>query len=292
MDAALQKMLIEILLTGTGKEHRFISATAVGGGSINETYKVQTDKGVFFVKVNSAKEYPGMFEAEQKGLELLKDTKVIFIPGVYGVSSGEQKSVLVSEFVMSGARTKHFFYEFGQALARLHAHTQKNFGLDHDNYIGSLKQYNSNRYSWHEFFSEMRLEIQVRLARDSGKVNSTLIRAFERLYGKLNELFPAEPPALLHGDLWSGNYIAGPGGNACIFDPAVYFGHREMDLAMTKLFGGFDREFYEGYHAQYPLEKGWEQRTDICNLYPLLVHVNLFGSTYVNDVTAIVNRFR
>jgi fructosamine-3-kinase len=179
----------------------------------------------------------------------------------------------------------------GTLLARLHRNTAREFGLDHNNYIGSLSQSNTFHPTWSEFFAMERILPQIKMARDAGAVDRTLASAAERFCSKLNEIFPDEKPALLHGDLWSGNFFFSTKGPS-IFDPAVYYGHREMDLAMTKLFGGFDDDFYSGYENEFPLEKNWRARTDLCNLYPLLVHVNLFGGGYVRDVVAILTSFR
>jgi fructosamine-3-kinase len=287
----IKEEVARVLREATGAAHQVLNAAPLGGGSINEAGKVQTDRGVFFIKINRSKAFPGMFGAEARGLALLRETGEVYVPSVLGIGEAGEDAFLLAEFISPGQRSTHFFYEFGQALARLHTHTQASFGLGHSNYIGSLQQFNDARERWPEFFAEMRLEVQLKLARDSGKIGAAVLKAFEKLNARLEEIFPPGPPALLHGDLWSGNYMTSPSGGACIFDPAVYFGHREMDIAMSKLFGGFPRDFYEGYNAQWPLEKGWEQRVDICNLYPLLVHVNLFGGGYLSDVTAIVRRF-
>jgi fructosamine-3-kinase len=288
-----QKEIIVLLLEkSSGKVHRVLGEQSVGGGSINDAYKVHTDHGIFFVKTNDAKRFPGMFAAEAKGLGILSACGEVQVPAVIGTMEKDEEAVFVSEFVESGARDKNFFFEFGRALARMHAHTQHAFGLDHDNYIGSLQQFNAPKDSWPGFFSQMRLEVQLKPARDEGRISKEACAAFQKLYSRLPEIFPVQKPSLLHGDLWSGNYMSVARGSACIFDPAVYYGHREMDIAMTKLFGGFDPGFYEGYNAQWPLEKGWEQRVDICNLYPLLVHVNLFGGGYAGDVERIVKRFK
>jgi len=131
----------------------------------------------------------------------------------------------------------------------------------------------------------------VKNARDLGKVQAGMAFRFERLYGKLDCLFPKEPPALLHGDLWNGNFICTTQHAPILIDPAVYYGHREMDIAMSTLFGGSDPEFHAAYNAEWPLERGWEERLDLCNLYPLLVHVILFGGEYVQQVETVLKKF-
>ncbi|MFZ1687503.1 MAG: fructosamine kinase family protein, partial [Flavobacteriales bacterium] len=184
------------------------------------------------------------------------------------------------------------------SLARLHGHTNSTFGLDpastagrRDNYIGSLKQVNTGQVTWGEFFIHCRLEPQVKMAIDHQRIGMGDVLRFERLYGKLPSLFPIEPPALLHGDLWSGNFLCDAHHQPVLIDPAVYYGHREMDIAMTKLFGGFEPAFYSAYSDAWAMEIGWEERADLCNLYPLLVHVNLFGGSYAGQVAAILLRF-
>jgi len=169
--------------------------------------------------------------------------------------------------------------------------TNTNFGLDYNNYIGSLHQQNNLHPTWVDFFINERLQPQIKLARDNNEIDSTTILKFENLYKKLDEVFPKEKPALLHGDLWSGNFMSDEKGESVIMDPTVYYGHREMDIAMAKLFGGFDAEFYSSYNEHYPLENGWEQRINVCNLYPLMVHVNLFGGGYLGQVKSILSKF-
>ena len=261
------------------------------GGSINEAYQLQTSCGHFFIKINNTKRYPGMFKQEAKGLELLKNAKAIKIPKVILTGESDDTSFIILEFIAGAVLQPGFWQTFGQQLAQLHQHTNDSFGLDYDNYIGSLHQNNQQHATWPEFFINERLQAQIKMARDHHQMDSSVISKFENLFSRLNELFPNEPPALLHGDLWSGNFMTGNNGEPVIMDPAVYYGHREMDLAMTKLFGGFDNQLYRSYHEQYPLEKGWEERVDICNLYPLMVHVNLFGGSYLLQVKRIVNRF-
>ncbi|MCF6172088.1 MAG: fructosamine kinase family protein [Bacteroidales bacterium] len=281
----------EILSKKSGIEVSILSTSAVAGGSINDTYQIQTTSGTFFVKKNIASRYPKMFETEAKGLTVLAEAREIEVPEIVAHGSSDDESFLVLNFIQSSAKQLGFWENFGQKLAELHKHTQDDFGLDHDNYIGSLKQSNRFHEKWTDFFREERLEAQLKLARDNGRTDRETTASFGRFYRKLEEIFPEEPPALLHGDLWGGNFMVNEKGCAVIIDPAVYYGHREMDLAMSQLFGGFSPELYEAYHHTYPLEKGWQQRMDYCNLYPLMVHVNLFGGSYLASVKRILAKF-
>ena len=281
----------EILSQKFGNEVSILSTSSVGGGSINDTYQIQTTTGAFFVKKNIASLFPGMFEKEAKGLKALEEAHEIDVPEVVVLGSKADESFLVLNFIQSAAKQSGFWEDFGQRLAKLHKHSQNHFGLDHDNYIGSLPQSNNFHDTWPDFFREERLEAQVKLARNNGRIDREAVTAFERFYLKLDELFPEEPPAFLHGDLWGGNFMVSEKGWAVIIDPAVYYGHREMDLAMSQLFGGFDTDFYSSYNRASPLENGWQQRMDYCNLYPLMVHVNLFGGNYLASVKGILTKF-
>lgn len=267
------------------------SSSPVSGGDINEAFHLKTNVGDFFAKKNSASRFPKMFQKEALGLKLLDEAGEIPVPEVVFAGEENDSAFLVLKFIKSAGRKAGFWDDFGKKLANLHKHSDKLFGLDHDNYIGSLHQSNKRHQSWTDFFREERLEAQVRLARNNGGIDRTTISSFDRFYNKLDEIFPVEPPALVHGDLWGGNFMVNEDGMAVIIDPAVYYGHREMDLGMSKLFGGFSSEFYDSYHQNYPLEKGWQQRLDYCNLYPLMVHVNLFGGGYLGSVKSILRKF-
>ncbi len=301
-----------------------LASSGVGGGCINDAYRLDTTRGQFFVKYNDARRYPGMFESEAKGLKLLKESKTVGVPGVIGQGESGKYSFLVLEYIDAGNKASSFWSSFGESLATMHrfdhvglevgagkesakqtphddrevsiqnkqllAH-HKRFGLDHDNYIGSLPQSNRWHDAWIDFFVNERLEAQVKLAIDTGRTDPGLVRLFQKLYNFLSDFFPDEPPALLHGDLWSGNYMCDNSGKAVIIDPAVYFGHRYMDLGMSKLFGGFSQLFYDAYNEAYPLEQLWEDGVEIANLYPLMVHVNLFGGGYLQNVKSILRRF-
>jgi len=264
---------------------------AAGGGDINEAALIETTEGDFFVKWNDAEKFPGMFEAEARGLNLLIDTGEIAVPRPLHYDEIRGVGFLLMEAVRSAPKAPNFWFDFGTRLAEMHKHSSEHFGLDHDNYIGSLKQNNDYRDNWADFFVEMRLEKQLRLARDYGRAGSDISSLFSYLFPKIETLFPEEKPALVHGDLWSGNFMTGKAGQPVIIDPAVYYGHREMDLGMSRLFGGFDEEFYSAYHSSFPLESGWQERTEICNLYPLMVHVNLFGGSYISQVVNILKHF-
>ncbi len=279
------------LETVTGDNTEILSVTSVGGGSINDTFRMETSLGLYFVKKNSSSLYPKMFEKEAMGLKILADAGEIPVPEAVAWDETGEEAFLIMKYIPPGTKSSDFWETFAKRLAALHRHTDKMFGLDHDNYIGSLPQSNRRHSSWAGFFREERLEFQVRMARNAGKIGNSTIRQFERFYQKLDEVFPGEPPALIHGDLWGGNFIVNPEGEAVIIDPAVYYGHREMDLGMSQLFGGFHHRFYEAYNRYFPLEPGWQQRLDYCNLYPLMVHVNLFGGGYLGSVKSILKKF-
>jgi len=268
-----------------------LSQSHIGGGSINTALKVETNKGIFFVKHNSKHLYPAMFEKEALGLKLLRESGAIKVPEVITFDDVGDDSFLVLKFIESGNRPTDFWDLFAKNLAALHKNTSKKFGLNHDNYIGSLKQFNDWENTWSDFFRDQRLEVQLKMARDSALLDRSIVSAFERFYKRIDEIFPNEQPSLVHGDLWSGNFMVGENGEPIIIDPAVYYGHREMDLAMSQLFGGFSSEFYTSYNKYFPLEKGWQKRIDYCNLYPLLVHINLFGGAYANSVKSIISIF-
>ncbi len=265
--------------------------TALSGGCINQAFRVDTENQSYFIKYNHAGLYPGMFEAEVRGLELMESTNTLKVPRPIHASGAGRYTYIIMEYISPGKGIPSFWEDFGMKLARLHRHSAPAFGLDHDNYIGSLPQSNRLHDTWADFFIRERLEPQLKQAVDRGAGSRQLTRQFEKLYSRLSSMVPQEPPALIHGDLWNGNYITAPDGTACLIDPAVHFGHREADLAMSLLFGGFSGSFYDSYHREYPLTAGWRKRMDIHNLYPLLVHVNLFGGGYLRSVTSIVSVF-
>jgi fructosamine-3-kinase len=287
----ITKVLDSINKINPGLNHQILSIIPVSGGSINEAFKLKTRSGNYFLKYNHAGRYPAMFEKEARGLQLLANAAIIQVPEVIQYGEAGAYAFLLLQYIESANEAPRFWDDFGEKLAKLHAVKSNKFGLDHDNYMGSLHQYNGLHDRWVEFFISERLERQVKLARENAAIESTDAKSFERLYKRLDEIFPPATPSLLHGDLWSGNFMTGADGKACLIDPAVYFGHPEIDIAMTTLFGGFSSAFYEAYNRHHPMEKGWQQRLDYYNLYPLMVHVNLFGSSYLGSVRRILKRF-
>lgn len=283
------KLLSEVILQLFNKETSIDSITPIGGGCIHQAGVFQLEGQKYFLKWNIHSQK--MFETEAKGLNLLRETNSVSTPQVIGYGSVKGTDYLCLEFIESSIQSKWFWKDFGNSLAHLHSSTTSNFGLDHDNFIGSLPQNNGRHTNWTDFFIQERLIPQLKLAHDKGLINSNLNLRFEQLYPKLSNLIPAESPSLIHGDLWSGNFLVGSQGESVIFDPAVYYGHREAELAFTRMFGGFDTLFYQSYNDIFPLERGFEERVGVFNLYPLLVHVNLFGASYLSGINHTLGRF-
>lgn len=270
-----------------------ISASSVSGGSINQSLKLETPAGRFFLKWNRSAP-DDFFEKEAAGLQLLQEVDSgITIPEVISFSKPTEKhpGFLLMEFIEGASGSSEDSHQFGQELARLHNYRSDSFGLSSDNYIGSLPQSNTSHPDWISFFVEERINPQLKMAMDSGKIGNSIIKKWQNLSSRLDSIFPPAKPSLLHGDLWSGNYLFSKNGKAVLIDPAVYYGHPEMDLAFSKMFGGFSAQFYEGYQSVNRLEGNFSERVDIYNLYPLLVHVNLFGGHYIRSLDRILKNY-
>jgi fructosamine-3-kinase len=268
-------------------------ATPVAGGDINEAYRVDLADGRrVFVKANASAS-PAMFPAEARGLAWLDQSKALRVPRVLAVSDEDSPTAyLVLEHLEPGVPTQGFDEELGRGLAMLHRASAPTYGLDHDNFIGRLPQDNTPADSWATFYGERRLGAQLSLAVRQGRATTRMQRLFDRLLERLEDLVGAEePPARLHGDLWGGNLHVSPQGAPCLIDPAVYGGHREIDLAMMRLFGGFGARVFAAYDEAHPLSEGHAERVDLYQLYPLMVHVNLFGGSYVGSVERILARY-
>lgn len=257
----------------------------LGGGDINEAHAVELADGrEVFVKTNARA--PGdMFPTEALGLAWLAEAGALRVPAVLASSP----RFLALELIRPARPTADRDEQLGRGLAALHRAGADGFGLGYDNYIGRLPQQNDARADWPTFYRELRLEPQLRAATDRGLVDRGLLRDAGVVMDRLDDLCgPAEPPARLHGDLWGGNAMTDERGAPVVIDPAVYGGHREIDLAMMQLFGGFGARVFAAYDEAYPLADGWRDRVPLYQLYPLLVHVNLFGGGYVGQVGAAI----
>ena len=275
-----------------GREVKVQSSASTSGGCINQTsvLRLTNDERVF-LKYNS---HPpaNFFNVEARGLKLLAQTaKGPRIPKPLALQDCAKPTFLILEYIEESSPGQDFSVRFARSLAELHQTSHDSFGLDHDNYIGSTVQKNAQETNGIDFFRDQRLRPQQELARKAlpPSTDKNLNKLCDRLENYLD--ISGEKPALLHGDLWSGNYFPDKDQVPCIFDPAVYFGLREADLAMTELFGRLPQKFYDAYHEAFPLNPGYEERKDLYNLYHLLNHLNLFGGSYLASVEQVVRRY-
>jgi protein-ribulosamine 3-kinase len=274
----------------TGAAFAIESRTAVGGGCINQCYRVTGPGRVFFVKLNTA-DRRAMFEAEATGLAEIAATATIHVPLPVCRGSNQDAAWLVLEYIEFGEAVADSMARLGEKLAALHRVTAKKFGWTTDNTIGATPQINTQSRDWIEFWRDCRLGYQLARAADRG-APASLLKKGERLahgFGALMKDTDVKP-ALLHGDLWGGNAGFDRAGAPVIFDPAVYYGHREADLAMTELFGGFSADFYAAYRAAFALDDGYDVRKQLYNLYHVLNHFNLFGGGYAAQAEILVDR--
>ena len=272
---------------------RVTRASRLSGGDIHDAFRVELEDGARWFVKSSPSAPPGLFPAEARGLELLRGSGTLRVPKVCVVSEPHDPvRFLVLELVEPGRPAPSFDERLGRGLAELHRVHAPVFGLDHDNFIGSLPQANGPLPTWAEFLCVRRLEPQLARAVDSGRASYAMRRGFQRLFARLSALVgPEEPPCLVHGDLWSGNVHVAASGEPCLLDPAVYGGHREVDLAMMRLFGGFAESAFAAYEESFPLQPGAGDRVPLYQLYPLLVHVNLFGGSYAASVERALARY-
>ncbi|MDO8927319.1 MAG: fructosamine kinase family protein [Sideroxyarcus sp.] len=282
MNAKLLSQLSAAISTATQRPFELRRMTPVGGGSINESSRIEAADGTaYFLKLNDAR-HQDAFVAEAVGLAAIAATDTLRVPRViaHGVADGQ--SYLVLEHLQLSARGDARL--LGEQLAALHRCSAGGYGFERDNFIGTTPQPNGWKKDWIDFWRERRLGFQLRLAAEKG-YGGELQRTGEQLLDALPAFFAGytPQPSLLHGDLWGGNHAYLAGGTPVIFDPAVYYGDRECDLAMTELFGGYPAEFYSAYRAAWPLDAGYANRRELYNLYHILNHANLFGGGYVRQ---------
>jgi protein-ribulosamine 3-kinase len=277
----------------TGRPTTIRRAAAVAGGCISPTARIETDSGdTFFLKYGASGLPAGLLDAEAAGLRALARADAVRVPQVVGVG-GEGSSVwLLMEWLEPGPARGRTWTELGRGLAALHQHRAARFGAETANFIGSLPQQNTPHDDWAAFWRTRRLEPQLRTAVQAGLLDGRDRARFARLFDHLEDsLAPArdDGPSLLHGDLWNGNVHPMDDGSAALIDPSAYHGHREVDLAMADLFGGFPPAFRSAYEEVWPLAPGYApRRRAIYQLYYLLVHVNLFGRSYVGRTRGVL----
>ena len=277
-----------------GNDRQIQKRRSVSGGDINDAYALELDDGTsVFLKSNAAAALPN-FESESAGLAAIQKTGTIQTPAVLGCGTDPSGfSFLLLSLIRPGVQIRGYWETFGRELAAMHAAVPEKggrYGFAADNYIGHRKQINTWHDSWTAFFRDCRLAGQFRDA--AGYFDPSDRKRITRLLDHLDEiLLEPERPSLIHGDLWAGNFMTGDDGKAWLIDPAVYYGHPEADLAMTELFGGFSPAFYDSYRESRPLESGYPDRREIYNLYHLLNHLNMFGSSYLPSVRRILKRF-
>jgi fructosamine-3-kinase len=285
------KAISEHISKTTGIAFENPQQRAVGGGCINSAYVISDGQRQFFVKTNRASQV-NMFAAEYDGLNEIVQSRTIKVPTPVCFGQDGSLAYLVMEYLAIGKGAgSDSIAALGKNLAAMHRVTQPQYGWFRDNTIGSTPQINDVEDSWLGFWRDKRLGFQLELVARNG-YGGRINRRGELLMSKLAHFLPAEQPpaALLHGDLWSGNYSVADGGEPVIFDPAVYYGDREADIAMTELFGGFPAAFYSAYNEAYPLDKGYAVRKTLYNLYHILNHVNLFGSGYLGQAESMIEQ--
>jgi len=263
----------------------------VSGGDISSAYVIKTSSKNFFLKVNSNDNALEMFLSEEKALKTIASTNTIAIPKIVACSSFHNDSFIMMEYVEAKSPSSNDLVLFGEQLAQLHMKDSVEFGFDSDNFIGSLHQSNKKHNKWNDFYIEERLYPQLQLAKSKGLIQANEIPSSDKMKDVCLSYFKNVKPSLLHGDLWSGNYLISSKGIPYLIDPAVYYGHHEVDIAMSKLFGGFGESFYDSYHSIIPNNEFTESRIELYQLYYLLVHLNLFGRSYYHSVNNLLRKY-
>lgn len=267
------------------------SCTSLSGGDISQVYLLEGKSQKFLLKTHKGAQASKMFLAEKEGLESIAKTDTIKTPEVYFLDKYKGNSLLLMEFIETKNPTQKDFEQLGIQLAILHQNTTSEFGFNTDNFIGSIPQTNNRHKDWTQFYIQERLLPQLNLAKTKSLLSDKEIPSFDKLHKVCKDLFSDVAPSLLHGDLWGGNYLIATDGTPYLIDPAVYYGHSEVDLAMSRLFGGFSTSFYDAYHRIIPDTLGNKERNDIYQLYYLLVHLNFFGKGYYGSVKKILDYY-
>ncbi len=283
------KKIVEFIAEKISSE--IIAYRAISGGDISPAFLLETRHEKYFLKVNTRPFALKMFLAEQQGMKAIEATRTIAVPHVHLVDELDGKSFLLMDFIESRRPNSKDYKHLGRDLAKLHLTTNENFGFYSDNFIGSLPQSNALHADWAEFYWDERIEPQLMYARKNEMLEEKFIPAKETALKIFRQVFGEVKPSLLHGDLWGGNYLISADGTPYLIDPAVYYGHSMVDIAMSRLFGGFDAEFYDAYHGIIPGQTYYTEQIKLYQLYFLLVHLNLFGRSYRSSVADILESY-
>lgn len=265
------------------------NTTPVSGGDISKAYLLHTDSDTIFCKLNSSPSAMAMFLAEVEGLKAIANTKTIKTPTIYAVNDIGEGACLLMEYVPSKRPESKELEMLGAQLAKMHQVSSGYFGWENPNFIGNLPQSNQKHDNWISFYCKERLMPQFQAAINQNLLTKDDVPGLEKLQAVISSYCPDIKPSLLHGDLWGGNFIINENGLPYLIDPAVYFGHSEIDLSMSRLFGGFGSPFYAAYYEINPSAGGEPARMAIYQLYYLLVHLNLFGRSYHGSVMEILH---
>lgn len=273
--------------TATGDSFKILTTDLVLGGDINQAYKISDGCSQYFVKINDA-DHMSHFEAEAYALKQIKSAQQISCPDVIAQGKTHEHSYLVLNYIPLSPGNEKNWYQLGQKLALLHKNVQHGkYGWQSDNYIGDTLQPNAWSKNWRTFFAEQRIGWQLQLLHEKSIKLGDVDHITSVCHDALGH--HATEPCLVHGDLWHGN-LGFTDSEAVIFDPACYYGDREVDIAMTELFGYLPQDFYQGYQDFYPIKSGFEQRKIIYNFYHVLNHANLFGGVYIEQAKALLSR--
>ena len=271
---------------------QFQTIHPLSGGSISSAYLLKWEKGAYFLKVNTNSDALEMFRAEQKGLQAIDETATIAVPKVHHVDVYDNKAFLLMDYVESKSASGNDYKALGTQLAKLHLNHTAKFGFTSDNFIGSLPQSNNQHSDWANFYWHERISPQLKLAKHNGMLKATDMIMEQTAMSVFEELLGTDiRPSVLHGDLWAGNYLIDADETPYLIDPATYWGHSMVDIAMSKLFGGFGNEFYSAYHDIIPKTDNYNAQVDLYQLYFLLVHLNLFGKSYYVNVAEILEKY-
>ncbi len=279
----------EIIEQAGFAQHRTISK--LSGGDINAAYRFTAENDPYFIKINDAEKYPELFQKESNGLNEIRKKSRFKIPEIVKVGGNDRHQYLILEFLPEGNATEVAWIEFAANLANMHQVSNEAFGFYENNYLGTQPQDNSHKNNWADFYAENRILPAMKQMFDKGIASRNDLKNTDRLCARLAEIYPSEKPSLIHGDLWAGNYFVTESSEITVIDPAVYYGHREMDLAMAMLFGGFPETFYKNYFECFPVAPGFQERVEVSQLYPLIFHAVRFGGSYITSVQRILKKF-